>query len=92
MDCYDEILSFYNNKYRSNDSSVLWYNKYLVKLMKELTKSNNKLHVKNCLILLLNLFSRNVPDHYHNHGKLVKDLNKKEGKVFLELLKSEFNN
>ncbi|MFX1322736.1 MAG: hypothetical protein ACFFAQ_13950 [Promethearchaeota archaeon] len=91
MDCFDEILDFYNhNINRSKSFSELWTVTYMIKLMNEFSINHNNSKAKNCLLFLLNLLMIDNPDHLHKKGKKIKDLTKKELKVLLKSLKSEF--
>ena len=93
MDCYDEILSIYNSNKTISDLSIEhWVNYYYIKLMRSYLKDRNILYIKNCLILLLNLFVIEPPDFYFNIGKTIDELTKVEEVKFLELMKSEFLN
>ena len=91
MDCFDEILEFYNhNVNRAKSFSELWSVTYMIKLMNEFSINHNNSKAKNCLLFLLNLLLIENPDHLHKKGKQIKDLTKKEVKLLLKSLKSEF--
>lgn len=91
MDCFDEILDFYNHNIdRSKSFSELWTVTYMIKLMNDFSINHNNFKAKNCLLFLLNLFMIDNPDHLHKRGKKIKDLTKKEHKVFFKSIKSEF--
>ena len=93
MDCYDEILSIYNNNKTISDLSIEYrVNYYYIKLMRSYLKDRNILLIKNCLILLLNLFVIKTPDFSFNIGKPINKLTKVEKIKFLDLMKSEFLN
>lgn len=89
MDCIDEFLEFYNNKDRTEFSTNLWCTKYLIELVK---RPSSKLQMKNCILMMLNLFIKDVPDHYHLKGKSVRELNNVNKKELIGVLKSEFVN
>ena len=93
MDCYDSILKNYEDQLEVEKSRV-WIGKVLVKLMDDFRQdSSNHLRIRNCLILLVNLFfNLNGPDHYHNKGKSTAELTKEEKAQLDEMLKSELNN
>ena len=78
MDCYDEILTMYNQSNYVHVSSDQWANAYIIKLMKDLSKLYESLQIQNCLILLLNLFCVDAPDMYHKQGKSISELTKDE--------------
>ena len=92
MSCYDEIIVFYNDKSRSTASTQLWFDGYLIKLMNNLSESQNPKYVKNCIIIMLSLFKNKAPDRYHTQGKKVEELKKIEKKYLLEALQTELNN
>ena len=51
----------------------------------------NDLELKNCLILLVNLFSNNdSPDNYNHRGKSTQELVNSERANYREILKLEF--
>jgi len=92
MSCYDDILDFYKNKSRSTVSTQLWLDGYLIKLMNNLSKSQNPKYVKNCIIIILCLFKDKAPDRYHTQGKAFKELKFSEKKHLLKALKQELYN
>ena len=92
--CIDRILQFYEDKSLVNTpQGRIWLSQVLIRLMKELDEGqSNFLEVRNCLILLLNLFTNiKAPDHYHTKGKSIEDLTEKEKRQLFSLLKSEIN-
>lgn len=94
MDCYDELLKYYNeNETFDSDQMRVWMNQFLIKLMKEFHEADDHLRVRNCLILLVNLFFNiSYPDHYHKKGETVKKLKEHDRSVYIKLLKKELNN
>ena len=89
-----QILEFYGDKSLINTREKrLWFSQILIRLMKELDEGrSNFLEVRNDLILLLNLFTNiAIPDHYHNKGRLNKELSETERRQLFGLLKSEIN-
>ncbi|MHA1149975.1 MAG: hypothetical protein ACTSR8_17190 [Promethearchaeota archaeon] len=96
MDCYDRILSYYHEKTEDFDSDVVkvWLNKFLVQLMSEFSRNPNYLRLRNCLLLLVNLFFKqiDVPDHFHKQGKSIKKLSSADKAELERLLRAEFNN
>ena len=97
MDCVANILDFYNMKSKSMEDDLASFNKeslskLLIKVMKNFNKDkNNDLELKNCLILLVNLFSNNEsPDFYNKKGIDAQELINSDKSVFTDILKSEF--
>ena len=78
MDCYDEILTVYNQSNSLQLSSEQWVYTYIIKLMNGLSKLYESLQIQNCLMLLLNLFCVDAPDRYHEQGKDITELTKNE--------------
>ena len=62
--------------------------------MKDLDKEiSNAIHVRNCLILLVNLcFNPESPDFSYNRGKSPSELSQDERFEMQELLRCEINN
>ena len=92
--CIDRILEFYENqKLINTPQGRIFLSQVIIRLMKELDEGHsNFLEVRNCLILLLNLFTNiEAPDHYHSKGKSVEELTEKEKRELFGLLKSEIN-
>jgi hypothetical protein len=90
--CIDKILEFYEDQSIVNTpQGRIWLSQVLIRLMKDLDEGRTDfLEVRNCLILLLNLFSNiESPDHYHNKGKNSKELSELEKRQLFGLLKSE---
>jgi len=96
MDCIDKILNFYNQKDDQKEQEVkAKIGKVLIELMEDLKEpeERNYLRVRNCLILLINLFlDVESVDRFHLQGKSRDDLSKEETEDLSELLKSEVNN
>ena len=99
MDCVANILDFYNRKSKDEEIDLsqfnkVWLNNLLIKIMKNFNSERiNDLELKNCLILLVNLFSNNdSPDNYNHKGKNTQELVHKEKSAYREILKSEFLN
>ncbi|MFX1391240.1 MAG: hypothetical protein ACFE9Z_14335 [Promethearchaeota archaeon] len=86
-DCLDKILDIYEN------SEVKRYH-FLITLMKDLDREiSNAIRIRNCLILLVNLFfNPDSPDYAYNKGKSTRQLSQTEKHEMLELLRCEFNN
>jgi hypothetical protein len=86
-DCLDKILKICKN------SEVNRY-QALINLMKDLDKEiSNAKRVRNCLILLINLyFNPESPDYAYNKGKSSHDLSQQEKDQMRELLRCEINN
>jgi hypothetical protein len=94
MNCLNEILNYYENKDTlKSQATKTWISHILINLMGDLEEDNpkNYLRVRNCLILLINLFFNiDNPDHYHSIGIPVQKISNKERKEVNEILKSEF--
>jgi len=96
MDCVDQILEFYKSKAKSENEQAqlnkVWLSKILIKLMKNFNgKKSKDLELKNCLILLVNLFSdSDTPDFYNHKGKKTDELSNKEKSDFKNILRGEF--
>jgi hypothetical protein len=96
MDCIAQILEFYernakDEKVKSQMNKV-WLSNLLIKLMTSFNGKADNLKLRNCLILLINLFSdHNNPDHLNSKGKCVTDLSNNEKNLFKEILLTEFN-
>ena len=92
MSCYDDILAFYNDKGRSTISTQLWLDGYLIKLMNNLSTSQDPKYVKNCILIMLCLFKNKAPDRYHSKGKSTEELKISEKKYLIQALQLELNN
>jgi hypothetical protein len=99
MDCVENILDFYNRKSKDEEIGLsqfnkVWLSNLLIKFMHNFNSGRtNDLELKNCLILLVNLFSNNdSPDNYNHRGKNTQELGEKERGDYKEILKSEFLN
>lgn len=100
MDCIAQIMEFYNKKIESEKESSqlskVWLSNLLIKLMRSFNnkaESIDNLRLRNCLILLINLFSNNdSPDHYNKKGKSVQDITGNEKTCFKDILSAEFIN
>ncbi|MHA1106658.1 MAG: hypothetical protein ACTSPN_13220 [Promethearchaeota archaeon] len=99
MDCVDQILDFYNRNIAGEDvnpvdMNKIWLSKLLIKLMTSFNENRtDELNLRNCLILLINLFSNSYgPDHYCRSGKNVIDLPQDEKSCLKDILTKEFLN
>ena len=97
MDCINQILSFYNDtvsKENQDSQEVkIWSLNTLRRLMETLNSEEDHLRVKNCLLLVLNLFfDLDSPDNLSNKGKSSKELSNAERRQMCDLLKMELNN
>jgi hypothetical protein len=99
MDCVNQILEFYNRNVKTEEfnpdgMNKVWLSKLLIKLMISFEeKQMDKLNLKNCLILLVNLYSNFYgPDHYCTRGKNAQELPKEEKESYKDLLFGEFIN
>ncbi|MFW9950577.1 MAG: hypothetical protein ACFFKA_10705 [Candidatus Thorarchaeota archaeon] len=97
MDCVASILDFYNNRIieenvNSKMLSGVHLSNILIKVMKNFSEGKtDELELRNCLILLVNLFSDyDSPDHYNDKGKNVKEIVNEEKSKYIEILKEEF--
>jgi len=91
MDCFDEILCYYNEKNRTVLSTHLWCTQYLIKLTGARSGDMTTSKIENCIILLLNLFIFEVPDRFHSLGKSIKELDNSDKGEVITILKSEFD-
>jgi len=96
MDCLDEILIYYENRESHKSRAIkTWISHILVDLMRDLEGDDphNYLRVRNCLLLLVNLFfDIESPDHYHSQGIPIHQITEKDKIKFIEILKSEITN
>ena len=86
MDKYDEILNIFQNTGFDSINTKQWCFRYLNNLFKNDYQSSE---VQNLVILILNLFFVDVPDHYHIKGKSRKELDDESSTQFLRILNSE---
>ena len=97
MDCINQILSFYNdNESKENQDSQevqVWSLNAVRRLMESLNSEKDNLRVKNCLLLMLNLFfNLDSPDNLCNKGKSSKDLSNTERRQMCDSIKMALNN
>ncbi|MFX0164149.1 MAG: hypothetical protein ACFFAG_00225 [Promethearchaeota archaeon] len=86
-DCFDKILK------ESSKSDLMQY-KIIIKLMKDLEDGiSNALRVRNCLILLINLYlEQEYCDYTDRIGKQSQDLSEDERIQMLDVLRWEVYN
>ena len=65
---YLEIIEFFQTQTQDSESTELWKDKSIMELMKVLKRTNNKLLIRNALILLITLFEHLPPDLFNNKG------------------------
>ena len=97
MSCINQILDFYHNhgsgKTLESEEIKVWFSNSLRELMEiEINKKKDYLKIRNCILLMLNLFSGNEnADRYNTFGKNACNLDKKERKDMCNSLKSALN-
>jgi len=92
LDDYDEILHFYNLINRTEqDSKKLCYQKGVNLIFKYIDNSQ-RTEIENKLIIILNLFFVDSPDHFHSQGKDYITLDQNEKSQVLKILKKELRN
>ena len=98
MSCINQILEFYYNEGQYKDfnsnSIKIWFSNMVRKLTSEKIKGEKEsLQVRNCLILLINLFSGiSEIDHYNLKGKEFINLSKIEKNMMDEAIKAAIIN
>ena len=94
MDCINQILNFYSDiKSKGSQESQevkIWSLNAVRRLMEGLNDENDHLRVKNCLLLVINLFfNLESPDVLYNKGKSSRDLSNKERSSMCDALRME---
>ena len=97
MDCLTRVLEFYEKKEKEglvqSDLNRLWLSNLLIKIMSKSNGNSDSLELRNCLILLINLFdNHDCADHYNNKGKAVEELSQGEKYTFKKIMSSELMN
>ena len=88
MDDYDKILAFYNREDRTEKTTLVWCNEYLVNLMQLLREDPNNIEAENCINFIMNLFFIKEPDDYHSKGKTRDKLSHRERKIFFKQIRN----
>lgn len=96
MDCLTRVLEFYDKKEKEgidqSDLNRLWLSNLLIKIMSKFNGNSKSSELRNCLILLVNLFdNNNGADHYNHKGKSTEELSQVEKSIFKEIMTTEFN-
>ncbi|TFF93569.1 MAG: hypothetical protein EU544_05680 [Promethearchaeota archaeon] len=81
MDCYDEILKMEKKKEKIQ----------MYKYLNTLARSPNKRDIRNCMLLLLNLFNKDKVDLYHSRGKSHQELSPEERTEMVKICKTIYN-
>ena len=92
LNCYLEIIEFFQHQSQDPESIELWKDKSIMELMKVLKRTNNKLLIRNALILMITLFEHLPPDLFNNKGINTKILNKEDKESLKSILRTEFIN
>ena len=98
MSCINQILEFYYNEGQYKDlnsnSIQIWFSNMVRKLTSEkITNEKESLQVRNCLLLLINLFSGITEiDHYNLKGKGFLELSRIEKNMLDEAIKATIMN
>lgn len=88
---YLKIIDVYMNEEINEEKKDLWKNQNIIELMSLLEHAENRLLVKNALILLITLFEDIPPDMFNNRGIDTKQLSKKQIKQVILNLKKEID-
>jgi hypothetical protein len=97
MDCLTRVLEFYDKKEKEgigqSDLNRLWLSNLLVKLMSKFNGNSKSSELRNCLILLVNLFDNHESaDHYNSKGRALEELSQGEKSVFKQIMAREVAN
>jgi len=97
MDCLTRVLEFYDKKEREglvkSDLNRLWLSNLLIKIMSKFNGNSNNSELRNCLVLIINLFDNNSSaDHYTNKGKSLDELSQGEKSIFKRIMTAELMN
>ena len=97
MDCLTRVLELYDKKEKEGlsqlDLNRLWLSNLLIKIMSKFDGKSNSSELRNCLILLVNLFGNSIEvDHYTNKGKSLEELSQKEKSIFKQIMATELMN
>lgn len=90
MDNFDEILETYQQFQKNREENQTLRYRQIIKVIRKLSSNADKEEVKNQLLLLLNLFFANLPDHLHGRGKNIADLSYNEKSKLKSILQTEF--
>ena len=97
MDCINQILDYYNdntskgsNRKPNPEEIKIWTSNTIRELMEGLKDKDDYLKVKNCMLLVLNLFfDHESPDNLNRKGKSSKSLSTTEKKLMHDSLRKE---
>ena len=90
IDYYLQILDYFQKEKISREEIEIWKDHSIIKLMKYLKRSHNRVLVTNALILLLSLFENIPPDTYNNRGVDIDRISELDKRSIIENLKNEF--
>jgi len=85
---FDNFVEFKND----SNKRELWKDHSIIELMNILDEDESELFVQNALIVLIALFEDYLHDSFFNrHSENIKNINKNDRKIVMELLKKEFS-
>lgn len=90
LDCYLEILEYFQTEKIDRKKTEIWKDQSLIELMKLLDKKKNRVLVTNALILMVSLFENIPPDTYNNRGVDINRISVRDRKALIANLKEEF--
>ena len=90
MDNFDEILETYQQFQKNREENQTLRYRQIIKVIRKLSSNADKEEVKNQLLLLLNLFFANLPDHLNKKKKNIADLSYNEKSKLKSILQTEF--
>ncbi|MGV9173980.1 MAG: hypothetical protein ACOC44_19530 [Promethearchaeia archaeon] len=90
MDNFDEILELYQKVKKGEHKEQTLQYRQIIKIIHELSSNTDTEEIKNQLLLLLNLFFVNQPDHLHLQGKGLEELSLNEKTKVKSILQTEF--
>lgn len=90
LDLYLKIIEYFQKEKESREEIQIWKNKSILELMKYLRRTENRIFVRNALILILSLFEDIPPDIYNNRGININRVSQKDKSFLIENLKEEF--
>ncbi len=90
LDLYLKIIEYFQKEKETREEIEIWKNKSFIELMKCLKRTENRIFVRNALILILSLFEDIPPDIYNNRGININRVSQKDKGFLIENLKEEF--
>jgi len=87
---YDKIITQFAELNSAGNKAELFKNQAIIELMTHMNSNNDKLFMKNALLLIVGLFDDNLNDMFYYNSESIHNATQGNRDVLLSILEDEF--